>query len=110
MTNTAGVRESYELYRQHMRKLADVRSALALMQWDQETYMPVKGSGFRARQVATLSELAHEMVTSEKLESLLDSLDGATGLDDTGKKKCCTDAGRFSETEKISCRLCQDHE
>jgi carboxypeptidase Taq len=64
MIKTASVRERYETYRQHMRKLADVRSALALMQWDQETYMPVKGSGFRAQQVATLSEMAHELVTS----------------------------------------------
>ena len=86
MTNTTGVRASYDLYRQHMRKLADIRAALALMQWDQETYMPVKGSGFRAQQVATLSEMAHEMATAEKLESLLDSLDGATGLDETERK------------------------
>ena len=72
MIKTTDVRATYELYRAHMRKLADVRSALALMQWDQETYMPAKGSGFRAQQVATLSEMAHEMVTSEKLENLLD--------------------------------------
>ena len=40
--------------RQHMRKLTDVRSALALMQWDQETYLPSKGSKLRGRQIATL--------------------------------------------------------
>ena len=100
MTNTAGVRASYELYRQHMRKLADVRSALALMQWDQETYMPIKGSGFRAQQVATLSELAHEMVTSEKLESLLDSLDGATALDDTERKNILLTREDFLKQKK----------
>src|ERR1700712_5880484 len=86
MVKTASTRELYEDYRQHMRKLADVRAALALMQWDQETYMPVKGTGFRARQVATLSEMAHEMATAEKLESILDSLDGSTVLNETERK------------------------
>ena len=66
--------ELYNQYREHMRKLADVRAALALMQWDQETYMPSKGAGFRAQQVATLSEMAHELATSESLGTLLDSL------------------------------------
>ena len=54
-----------------MRKLADVRAALALMQWDQETYLPAKGAGFRAQQVATLSELAHELATSEQPGNLI---------------------------------------
>ncbi len=67
-------RERYESYRQHMRKLADVRAALALMQWDQETYLPSKGANFRAQQVATLSEMAHELASSDKFGLLLDSL------------------------------------
>jgi carboxypeptidase Taq len=86
MIKTEGARELYELYRQHMRKLADVRAALALMQWDQETYMPAKGSGFRAQQVATLSEMAHELATAEKLESMLESLDGSAQLNETERK------------------------
>ncbi len=69
-----------------MRKLADVKAALALMQWDQETYLPAKGTEFRAQQVATLSEMAHEMATAEKLGSLLESLEGSSGLSETEKK------------------------
>src|ERR1700760_1616042 len=100
MIKITDVRESYELYRQHMRKLADVRAALALMQWDQETYMPVKGSGFRAQQVATLSELAHEMATAEKLESLLESLEGSTELDDTERKNISLTREDFIKQKK----------
>jgi carboxypeptidase Taq len=65
MIKTTNSSELYETYRQHMRKLADVRAALALMQWDQETYLPAKGTTFRAQQVSTLSEMAHELATSE---------------------------------------------
>ena len=100
MIKTAGSRELYETYRQHMRKLADVRSALALMQWDQETYLPVKGAGFRAQQVATLSEIAHELVTAEKLGSLLESLESATGLNDTEKKNITLTREDFLKQKK----------
>jgi len=82
-----GIRKDlYESYRQHMRKLADIRAALALMQWDQETYLPSKGAGFRAQQVATLSEMAHELATSKKLGVLLSSLENSSGLSVTEQK------------------------
>ena len=86
MIKTASSRELYENYRDHMRKLADIRASLALMQWDQETYLPAKGTGFRAQQVATLSELAHQVATAENLGELLKSLEGASGLNDVEKK------------------------
>jgi Zn-dependent M32 family carboxypeptidase len=34
---------------------ADVRAAISLLQWDQETYMPLKGGPSRGYQIATLS-------------------------------------------------------
>jgi carboxypeptidase Taq len=100
MIKTESSKELYESYRQHMRKLADVRAALALMQWDQETYLPAKGSGFRAQQVATLSEMAHELVTAEKLGSLLESLENATGLNDTEKKNISLTREDFLKQKK----------
>jgi len=90
----------YESYREHMRKLADVRAALALMQWDQETYLPPKGAGFRAQQVATLSEMAHELATSEKLGSLLESLENASGLNEKEKKNISLNREDFLKQKK----------
>jgi carboxypeptidase Taq len=86
MTNSESNNKYYEVYRQHMHKLADVRAALALMQWDQETYMPARGAGFRAQQVATLSEIAHKLATSGNLGSLLEELENTSGLNKTEKK------------------------
>ncbi len=79
-------RELYESYRQHMRKLADVRAALALMQWDQETYLPSKGADFRAQQIATLSEMAHELASSDKFGFILDSLQNNAELSEMETK------------------------
>lgn len=61
----------YEEYRNQSQKIADLRYASAVLQWDQETYLPPKGADIRGRQVATLSELAHEMFTSDQFGLLL---------------------------------------
>ncbi len=100
MTNTGRTKELYETYRQYMRRLADIRSALALMQWDQETYMPVKGAAFRAQQSATLAEMAHELVTSDNLGSLLESLESATGLNLAEKKNISLTREDFLKQKK----------
>ena len=61
----------YQQYKQHMQKIADVKNALAVLQWDQETYLPSKGAAFRGQQIATLSELIHQLSTEEKLGNML---------------------------------------
>jgi carboxypeptidase Taq len=83
-----------------MRKLADLRAALALMQWDQETYLPAKGAGFRAQQIATLSEMAHGLATAEKLGSLLESLESASGLSETERKNVTLNREDFEKQKK----------
>ncbi|HEX8463869.1 MAG TPA: carboxypeptidase M32 [Abditibacterium sp.] len=52
----------------------DLRSAGALLHWDQATYMPEGGAPARGRQLATLSRLAHEKFTSPRLGELLHEL------------------------------------
>jgi carboxypeptidase Taq len=100
MLITQDSRDLYEKYRAHMRRLADLRSALALMQWDQETYMPPKGAEFRAQQVATLSEMAHELATAEKLGALLESLEQAPGLNEKEKKNISLTKEDFEKQKK----------
>jgi carboxypeptidase Taq len=102
MIKISSVKERYSAYRHQLAELADVRNALALMQWDQETYMPVKGADFRARQIATLSELAHGMATSDKLGGLLNSLKGEGGLSETERKNITLTATDFEKQKKYS--------
>ena len=61
----------YDSYVQKMHTIADIRYASALLQWDQETYLPPKGAAIRGQQIATLSELAHRHFTEEGLGQLL---------------------------------------
>jgi carboxypeptidase Taq len=66
--------ELYKTYQTKMQKIADVKYASAVLQWDQETYLPKKGNDCRGRQIATLSEIAHQLFTDEKLGQLLQEL------------------------------------
>lgn len=64
----------YNDYKKAMQKIADIKYAAAVLQWDQETYLPPKGNHYRGRQIATLSEVAHSIFTSDETGKLLQHL------------------------------------
>ncbi len=66
--------ELYERYVQKMQRIADVRNANNVLQWDQETYLPVKGNALRGQQISTLSEIAHQLFSEESTGKLLQEL------------------------------------
>ncbi|MDB5277759.1 MAG: carboxypeptidase [Ferruginibacter sp.] len=78
--------ELYTAYKTKMQKIADVKYASAVLQWDQETYLPPKGNDFRGRQLATLSEMAHELFTTEAVGTLLQELNSKEDLS-AGEKR-----------------------
>jgi carboxypeptidase Taq len=57
-----------------LARVSDLEAAAAVLNWDQETYMPPGGAEARAEQIATLSKLAHEFFTSDEIGSLLGTL------------------------------------
>ena len=63
-----------EEYTKRMQTIADLRYSAAVLQWDQETYLPPKGAPIRGQQIATLSEMAHTLFTEEKFGGLLNKL------------------------------------
>jgi carboxypeptidase Taq len=69
-----------------MQKIADVRNALAVLGWDQETYLPEKGARFRGQQITTLSTIAHELFTAPELDNVLQALKGSKELTPTELK------------------------
>ncbi|MFL5741521.1 MAG: carboxypeptidase M32 [Flavisolibacter sp.] len=83
MSATPGL---YEDYCRKMRLIADVRNASAVLQWDQETYLPPKGAQFRGQQISTLSEISHRLFSDEDLGILLRELIQKDDLD-AGKKR-----------------------
>lgn len=82
MTTRHNTHTSYQEYRHITQQAADLNGAAALLQWDQETYMPPKGAAFRAQQLATLAGQAHELLTSETYGNLLKDLSAAELTED----------------------------
>jgi carboxypeptidase Taq len=70
--------EANQAYAELIRRFKE-RSTLesigSMLGWDERTYMPPKGSGHRAEQMALVARLAHEMLTEPRIGELLDSLE-----------------------------------
>ncbi len=92
----------YQDYADHMRKIADVKFALAVLQWDQETYLPPKGAAFRGQQMATLSEISHQMFTDEKLGKLLDQLSNDPSLNEKQRRNIELTSEDYNKNQKYS--------
>jgi carboxypeptidase Taq len=78
--------ELYNSYKATMRKIADVRFANAVLQWDQETYLPAKGASFRGQQISTLSEISHQLFSTEEFGNILKELNSRTDLGEDEKR------------------------
>ena len=53
-----------------------------MLQWDQQVMMPPGGNGVRAEQMATLRQIAHELLTGAETGDLLDQAEqDAAGLE-----------------------------
>jgi carboxypeptidase Taq len=57
-----------------LAKIHDLRRAGEMLSWDQSTYMPPGGASARARQLATLGQLAQEKFIDSRVGQLLDEL------------------------------------
>ncbi len=98
MTST----ELYTLYKTKMQKIADVKYATAVLQWDQETYLPPKGNDIRGRQLATLSEIAHQQFTDDATGNLLNELVSKEDLTDKEKKNVLLSLEDYTKSKKLS--------
>ncbi len=54
-----------------LRDVHNLQAAAAVLDWDQQTYMPRGGVGARAEQKATLARLHHELLASAQTGELL---------------------------------------
>jgi carboxypeptidase Taq len=61
-------------FKQILAEVSDLNNAAALLDWDQQTYMPPRGAIARGHQLATLERLAHLRFTSDEMGSLLEDL------------------------------------
>jgi carboxypeptidase Taq len=58
--------------RRHLAELTDLRNAVQLLQWDQQTMMPPRGADRRADELSTIQRILHERFVSPQTGRLLD--------------------------------------
>lgn len=61
-------------FKEHIGQIQDLNLAQGLLSWDLETCMPEKGAEIRAKQMATLSTLSHDMLASAETARFLEDL------------------------------------
>lgn len=76
----------YQEYKNYLSRIADLKGALSLMAWDQETYMPKGSAELRSQQMATLSGIIHEQLTNPKYHKLLIDLNNNPQLSENQKR------------------------
>jgi carboxypeptidase Taq len=91
----------YTGYKQALQRIADIKYASAVLQWDQETYLPKKGHDARGRQIATLSELAHEQFTDPAFGNLLNELAGKNDLSEKDKRNVTLSLEDYNKSKKL---------
>ena len=89
-------------------RIADLNHAAAILDWDQETFMPHGAGRSRANQVATLTTMAHELATGDKVGSLLNKLeDHVESLPEMSDDRKLVEVGLedFEKASKLSADL-----
>jgi len=78
-----------------LAEIADLNQIAALLDWDQQTYMPPGGAENRGHQLATLQQIAHTKSVSAEIGRLLDDLQPyATQLDPDSSDACLVRVAR----------------
>lgn len=100
---------AYESFVENIRELGTARAIEALLDWDQETYMPPRAAEDRANQLAFMAGLIHERLTSDTLGGLLDSLERDGQAADEAQQTNVRETRRdFDRAVKLPRRLVEE--
>ncbi|HEY2931721.1 MAG TPA: carboxypeptidase M32 [Acidobacteriota bacterium] len=72
------INSDYARFLPLVQEIYYLRTTAGLLSWDQETMMPPKAAEIRAKQLATLSSLHHQKLTSPEFGDLLGQLETQT--------------------------------
>jgi carboxypeptidase Taq len=73
----ASSEQAYADLVRRVKEASVLASCAAVLDWDEQTYMPRQGSTFRGEQMGLLARLRHEMVTAPEVGQLLAAVEGS---------------------------------
>ncbi|MBS0201568.1 MAG: carboxypeptidase M32 [Planctomycetes bacterium] len=74
--------ELYAELTRMLRETAVLGSCSSALGWDEQTYMPAGGAGFRSEQLGMLAGMTHERATSSRIGELLSELESSSDIGD----------------------------
>src|ERR1700749_509870 len=92
----------YTAYVDRMQKIADIKYSAAVLEWDQETYLPPKGAPAPSRQLESLAQIAHEWVIDPELGDLMQELQQRTDLDEDQRRNVELSLEDYNKQKKFS--------
>lgn len=93
--------EKFDTLKARLGEISDINSAISLLHWDQEVYMPPKAAPGRGQQLATLSGLSHRMFTDPEIGALILDLQNEGGLDGDRAKLLAEAAHDYNHATKV---------
>ena len=104
-----GAKADYEKLVALQRQLKLLGGASALLGWDQETYMPSKGTELRADQLALIAGIWHERFVDGEVGPLLERCERAQdALDDRARANLRETRRAFDRETKLSKELVEE--
>ena len=103
----------FEKLRRSCGTVFDLAASVALLEWDQQTYMPPGGAQGRAYQIATLSRIAHERFVGDEFAAELESAESEVGSLDPDSDEARIVARLRRDVEKrkrVSADWVEEHE
>lgn len=67
--------QAYEKLVTRLKKTALLSSCSAVLEWDEQTYLPAAGAEHRANQLALMAGITHEQATNPEIGNLLEELE-----------------------------------
>ena len=89
-------------------EVVDLGSAMAVLQWDQETQMPTKGQESRGKQLATLAGIHHAKMTDPALADALDAAAEEAGEDPEAAAQVREARRSVDRASKVPAALAKD--
>lgn len=93
--------------RARMGEIRDLEQVVGLLTWDQETYMPAKGSSLRAAQLATLQAILHERLVDPRLGELIAGVEADGELTEIERRMVENLARERRRAERVPLTLVQ---
>ncbi|MCE1255057.1 MAG: carboxypeptidase M32 [Anaerolineae bacterium] len=83
------MKKKLEQLKSLLHEITDLNHIIAILGWDQQTYMPEKGAAERGSQIETVTRIAHLKYTSDELADLVEELMNQVNNMDPDSDEAC---------------------